>query len=147
MQPVGAFAEPEQVTFGRSTSGIEGSPEPGVLPRAMVRDEIDEDTELEVVRFGNQRIGVGQRAEVGVDVAIVGDVVAAVEQRRGIPRADPDGVDAELGKIRQPRPNAVEIADAIPVRVGERAWVDLVDDCATPPLGRLRHSKSTITGA
>jgi hypothetical protein len=86
------------------------------------------------VSLGDHRIGVVERAEVGIDVAIVGDVVAAVEQRRGIPRTDPEGVDAELGEITEPRPDAVDVADAVAVRVGERPRVDLVDDGAAPPL-------------
>ena len=44
-------------------------------------------------------VEVRQRPELGVDVAVVVDVVAAVGQRRGIERAEPHGVDAQVGQV------------------------------------------------
>ena len=48
------------------------------------------------------RVEIGQRAELRVDVAVVGDVVAHVRHRRGEDRRQPDRVDPELGDIGQP---------------------------------------------
>ena len=47
----------------------------------------------------DQRVEVGQRAEQRVDVAVVGDVVAAVGHRRGVERREPDRVDAEVAQV------------------------------------------------
>ena len=73
----------------------------------------------------------------GVDVAVVGHVVAGVGLGRRVERVQPDGVDAEVGDVGQPRPDAGQIADAVTVGVGEAADVDLIDDGVAPP-GRVR---------
>ena len=70
-----------------------------MLVRAVVRHDVDDHPEPEPVRLGDQRLGVGERAEQRVDVAVVGDVVAAVGQRGGVPGGEPEGVDAELGEV------------------------------------------------
>ena len=42
----------------------------------------------------DERVEVGERAQATVDIAVVGDVVAAVGQRGRIERVQPDGIDA-----------------------------------------------------
>ena len=80
-------------------------------------------------------------AEQRLDVAVVGHVVAAVGHRRRVERRDPDGVDAEVAQVRQPGPDAGQVADAVAVAVGEAADVDLVDDRAAPPVGGCGRSR------
>ena len=46
-----------------------------------------------------KRAKVAQRAVVGVDARVVGDVVAVVAQRRGVERQQPDGGDAEVVQV------------------------------------------------
>ena len=88
----------------------------------------------------DERVHVVERAEQRVDGSIVGDVVAAVGQRRRVERRQPDRVDAEVAQVGQLRPDARDVADAIAIGVGERADVDLVDDRVPPPCTRrLRH--------
>ena len=79
-------------------------------------------------------VEVGERAEERVDVAVVGDVVAGVLLRRALERAQPDGVDAEVGEVVEVRRDAGEVADAVARAVGEGARVDLVDHGGAPPL-------------
>ena len=93
-----------------------------MLVAAVVRHEVDQHPQAEVVGGGDEPVGVGERAEVGVDVAVVGDVVAAVGERRRVPRTHPDGVDTEPGEVRQPVDDAVHVAGAVAVSVGERPW-------------------------
>ena len=69
----------------------------------------------------------------GIDVAVVGDVVAEIGHRRGIDRRDPDRIDAEPDEIIEPRQDAGQIADAVAVRVLKGARIDLIDDAALPP--------------
>ena len=90
------------------------------------------------MRGGDQVVEVVQGAELGRDVAVVGHVVAAVGQRRGIERAEPDRVDAQAGQVADPRRDAREVTDAVAVAVGEAARVDLVDRRLTPPVGVQR---------
>src|SRR5690606_1605724 len=73
--------------------------------------------------------------EGGVDPAVVGDVVAAVGHRGGVPGGEPERVDAEVPQVGQARADAREVAHAVAVGVGERADVHLVDDRVAPPGG------------
>src|SRR5690606_6530329 len=68
------------------------------------------------------------------DRAVVGDVVAAVGQRRRVPGVDPDGVDAEPGEVVELAAQAGDVAGAVTVPVGEAADVHLVDDGVAPPV-------------
>jgi hypothetical protein len=105
-----------------------------MVGRRVVRDEVDDHPDPVVGRLGDERLGLGRAAELGVDLAIVGDVVAAVAQRRAIPRVDPHGVDPEVAQIAQTRPHPGDVAGAVAVAVGERPDVDLVDDGVAPPV-------------
>ena len=84
-----------------------------------------------------ERVEVGERAELGGDVGVVGDVVAEVGERAGVDGAEPDRVDAQGGigpaQVVEAPEDAGEVADAVAVRIGEAAWVDLVEDGALPP--------------
>ena len=91
------------------------------------------DPDAERVRLGEQRVEVGQRAEQRVDVARVGDVVAAVGHRRAVERRQPQRVDAELVQVGQPLAHPDQVTDAVAVAVGEAARVDLVEDRGRPP--------------
>ena len=81
---------------------------------------------------GEQRVEVGQRAEHRVDVARVGDVVAAVGHGGAVERREPDRVDAELDEVVEALPHADQVAGAVAVAVGEAAGVDLVEDRGAP---------------
>jgi hypothetical protein len=76
---------------------------------------------------------VVHRPVVGMHAVEVGDVVAAVAQRRGVHRQQPDDVDAEplqvVELLRQPAEVAVAVAGA----VVEPAQVDLVEDRGLEP--------------
>jgi hypothetical protein len=85
-------------------------------------------------RLGHQPVKVLQRAVLRVDVLVVGDVVAEIHLRRGINGREPDGVDAQFLQVVEPRGNAVQVADAVSVRVLKTARVDLVDDGVLPPV-------------
>jgi hypothetical protein len=52
----------------------------------VVDDELAHDTQPEAVRLAQEILEVLEVAEVGVDVAVVGDVVAVVAERRRIER-------------------------------------------------------------
>ena len=72
-----------------------------MLVGGVVRDDVDRHPDPALVRVGEQRVEVGERAELRVDVRVVGDVVAVVGLRRGIERRQPERIDAELLQIRQ----------------------------------------------
>jgi hypothetical protein len=76
-----ALAEHVALALGRARTGGEGSLEPLVLVGGVVGHHVDDDLEAELVRTGDHGVGVGERAEDGVDVAVVRDVVAGVRLR------------------------------------------------------------------
>ena len=55
------------------------------------------------------------RAEIGIDVAVVGNVVAVVAARARIERQQPQRGDAEIAQIVEPLGQAGKIADAVAV--------------------------------
>jgi hypothetical protein len=106
----------------------------------VVGDEIKDDFEAEGVSLGDQALAIGKRPEAGIDVAVIGDVITEIGHRRWVERAHPNRVHAECGKIVKAPADAVEIANAVAVRVLKRARIDLVDDRGLPPFGFHRHS-------
>jgi len=108
--------------------------------RSMAQDLVDHNGQAEPVGLGNEVIEVRERPEHGVNVAVRGDIVAEVLHGRREERRDPDAVHAEASDVFQALANALEIADAIAVAVGEAARIDLVDDAAAPPWRRRAHS-------
>ena len=61
--------------------GVTGPLEPRVLVRGVIDDEFDQDPDAAVVRRFDERAEVVHRAEGGVDVAVVRDVVTVVAHR------------------------------------------------------------------
>ena len=110
---------------------------PGMLVGGMVRHEIKDDLEAACVRELKKRIEVRERAEKGVDGAVVANVIPKVSHRRGKDRGDPNRVDSEIDQVLQSERNPLEIADAVPIRVLERSWIDLVDHSPLPPNARF----------
>ena len=121
---------------------------------AVVRYKIDQHPQAVVVCAGNEVVCLPEGAEVRMDVAIVADVVPAVGHRGRIPRIYPDCVDAELGEIGQAVDDAEDVPRAITVVIGKRSRVDLVNDCAAPPIGitgmghaRILRAADRVAGA
>ena len=123
--------------------------EPRMLVGGVVDHQLGDHPHAARMRRGDEALGVGQRAVVGMHAAIVGDVVAVVEARRGIERQQPDRVDAEIGDVVELGDQAGEIADAVVVGIEERLDVQLVDDRVLVPerivgqRGRARRGRAT----
>ena len=112
-----------------------------MVPRGVIRNEVDEDANAVCPRIRDELLGLGGGSELFVDLPVVGHVVPTVEERRAVPRIDPEGVDPETFEVRQASAHAGDVARAVAVAVGERPDVDLVDDRVAPPLvtdGRRR---------
>src|SRR5947199_784108 len=96
------------------------------------------------MRLLDELLEVVDRAVVGVDAEEVGDVVAAVAERRAVHRQQPDAVDAEPLEEVELLDQAAKVAAAVVVAVEEAADVDLVEDGVLEPEGvplepLLRH--------
>ena len=99
----------------------------------MVGDDVHHDPDADGACVPDERVELVEIAVVGLDVEVVGDVVAVIGLRRRVARVEPDRVDAEVGEVRQAAADSGEITDAVVVRVGERPHVQLVDDRRLPP--------------
>jgi hypothetical protein len=79
--PLGVVGPDVELTRGAAL-GCPASPlEPRVLIGGVVADELGDDLEAAQVRLADQVLDVSERAIVGVDRGVVGDVVAVVLQR------------------------------------------------------------------
>ena len=99
----------------------------------MVRDEIQNHFQAVLMRVFQQIEKILHRAENWVNAGIVADVVAEIRHRRRINGAEPDRGDAQGLQIRQPEPDAVQIADAVAVAVLKAARINLIHDSGFPP--------------
>jgi hypothetical protein len=135
-----AAARPHVVPrpLGAARRRLPGGAEPLVVDGGVVADQVDRHPQAVGVGFRDERVEVLEVAEHGVDGARVGHVVAVVGHGRGVERREPQRVDAEQFQVAQPRPHALQVADAVAVGVAEAGDVDLVHDGVAPP-GPLRH--------
>jgi hypothetical protein len=109
----------------------------------MVRDEIEYDPDSAFCGLAHELLRVGERAERGIDAAVVGDVVAPVLVGRGRDGIEPDAVDTEPLQVIETRRDAAQVADAVAVRVHVRPRIDLVQHPVAPPNApRLVHRHS-----
>src|ERR1022692_60807 len=101
--------------------------------RAVVGDDVDDDPDLQGGGVGDESVEIFQGAEPRVNVEIVGDVVAAVVQRRRVEGVQPDGVHSEVGEVGQAGAYPLEVTFTAGVGIGETARIHLVHDGVTPP--------------
>ena len=126
------------IPVGMRVVPVAGGLEPGMLVGRVVDHQIHHDLQTAPVRLGEQLVHVLQRAEQRVDVLVVGDVVAVVVLRRPVDRGQPQHVHAKISQIIETAGDALQVADAVAVRVLEGTRVDLVDHRVGPPRVRGR---------
>ncbi len=107
--------------------------EPGVLVRGMIDDELCHHPESEAVRLSQHGSKIVECPVLGMNVLVVGDVVAVILEGRGVERHQPDGIDAEVADIPELRCETLKIADTVIVRIQERPDVELIDDGVLVP--------------
>ena len=105
-----------------------GALEPVVLVGGVIDDEFGDDAQPALLGFLDEALEILHRPEIGIDVAIVGDVIAVVAAGRGIERQQPQRGDAEVLQIAELLGQPGEIADAVIVAVGKGLDVELIDD-------------------
>ena len=105
-----------------------------MLVAGVVHDEVDDHPDVALVRLVEEVVEVLDRADLGEDVGVVGDVVPAVAQRRGEERRHPQAVDAEPLEVVELLGQPLEVAGAVAVGVAERADQHLVEDGRLEPV-------------
>ena len=111
--------------------------EPRVLARGVVHHEVGDHAHPALVRRLDERRELVERPELRRDREEVRDVVAAVPERRGVERQEPDAVDPEPLEVVELLAEAAEVAHAVVGGVEEGARVELVEDGRLEPV-RLR---------
>jgi len=104
-----------------------------MLIGGMIDDQLGDHLQPAPVRLADQIAEILPRAESGMDVAVIGDIVAVVAHRRRIERQQPYRVDAQVLEIGKLFGQAAEIPDAVVVAVAEGLDVQLVDDRVLVP--------------
>jgi hypothetical protein len=144
---------PDVPVAARAAGVAAGLLEPRVVGRRVVHHQVCDHADPALVGLLDERLEVVDRPVVGMDGVEVGDVVAAVAQRRGVHRQQPDAVDAEPLQVVQLLDQPAEIAGAVVVPVEEAANVDLVEDrrleperVPLEPVPGLRHGRSRRFG-
>lgn len=104
----------------------------------MVGHDVDDDLDAARVSRSDHVIEVVKRAETWVDIAVVRHIIAAIDKRRRVKRAQPDGLDTQPLKIVHLLGNARDIAQTRTSRILKRARVDLIDRGIGHPRARRR---------
>ena len=94
----GSGPEPEAFPLSRPGRRGEGGAKPRVLVGDVVRNDVDDRADPESRGLGDQLLRFLQCPEGRIDRPVVRDVVTPVGQRRRVPRAEPEGVDSEIGR-------------------------------------------------
>ena len=95
---IGVAPDVEVALRGTGRRGA-GRLEPGVLIGRVVDDKFGDHLQSEPMRLVQHRAKIVERAELRMDILIVGDVVAVVLERRGIEGHQPDRVDAQISDV------------------------------------------------
>ena len=114
--------------------GIAAGLKPGVGGGGVVDDQVHNDAHTTRLGLGDEAVHILHRAEVGVDAAVVADVVAVILVGGGIHGAEPQEGHTQVLQLVQLGDDAWNVADAVAVGVAEAAGIDLVDNGFLPPI-------------
>src|SRR5262245_22549597 len=104
-----------------------------MLVGRMIDDELGEHSQLSPPCLLYEATEIRHRAEIGIDRAVVRNVIAVVTAGRGIERLQPKRGDAEVLQVVEFFGQPYEIADAVVVAVGECLDMKLIDDRVLEP--------------
>ena len=86
-----------------------------MLVGGVVEDHVEHESDASFVCLADKLVKVVHCAEHGVDIAVIGHVVAAILERAHKERRDPQVVDAQIGQVVETLRDALEIAHAVAV--------------------------------
>ena len=121
------------VVVGVLVVRLAGALEPDVFVGGVVDHEVHDESHVAVVHLGEQSVEVRHRAVLFENRPVVPDVVAVVLVGRVVQRVHPDDVHAQVVEVVQSFDDALDVPDAVAVRVVEALRVYLVDERLLPP--------------
>jgi hypothetical protein len=101
--------------------------------RCVVGDQVDQDMQATPVRLGDDRAKGGRVTEPRVDLAVAGDAVTVIGQRRAVERGQPDEADPQPREVVKPPADPGQIAEPVAVAAGKRWDIDLRAGGPLPP--------------
>src|SRR5262249_33865286 len=103
-----------------------------------VDDQRGDEAQVAPLRLRHESAEVAHAAEGGIDVAVIGNVVAVIAPRAWVERQQPQRGDAKVAQVVELLGEPGEITDAVAVAVAERLYVQLVDDRVLEPQAIVR---------
>ena len=100
---------------------------------AVVYNQIHQNVHAALLSFCNQAVHIFHGAKAGVNVIIIGNIVALVCQRRAIARGKPDDIYAKILQVIQLLYNSRQIADSVTVCIVKALRVNLIGNLILPP--------------
>ncbi len=125
----------------RAVRGAARGLEPGVLVGGVVHHQVGDHPDAPLVCLVDQRHEVADVPVIGQHGHVVGDVVAAVAQRRGVDRQQPDAVDAQPLQVVEPVDQPAQVAVAVVGGILEAAHEHLVEHRALVPFRVPRRAE------
>ena len=118
-----------------------------MLVGGVIQHHLGDDAHAAAMRLLQKVLKIAQRAVGGMDVVVVGDIVAVVAPGERKEGQQPDGGDAQVLQVIQFLGEAAEIAHAVVVAVVERADVDFIDDRVfVPESVRVESGVEVVAG-
>jgi hypothetical protein len=82
---------------------------------------------------GKKLVQIVIRSISGRNRLVVGNIIPTIPEWRDEARVDPEGVASKTVDVLQLGNDAIDISDAVPIRVTERLGIDFVEDGITHP--------------
>src|SRR6478609_6997926 len=122
-----------------SPPAVTAGGEPGMFVAGVRQYLVQNDLEPAIMRTLQQGLEILEGAVIGMDIPIVGNVIAPVAVGRRMNRRQPDRIHAQSLDVIELCRQAGEIALPVTIAVAETADIDLIDRGATPPWRWRRH--------
>ena len=119
---------------------------PGMVVGGVIDDQLGDHPDAVIVGCFEKLLEVVERAVMGMNARVVGDVVAVVFQRRRIKGQEPERRDPKVLQVWQLLGQASEVADAVARAVGEGPNVGLVNNGVLVP-ERVNGGHGEIPGS
>src|SRR5437016_2377713 len=128
----------------RLLSGFETFNKPRMLIRRMREHLVGHDLQPARMRFPKQVVEVCVATVFRIDDVVIRNVVTPVAIGRRVDWRQPDGIDAQRGNVVELRDQSFEVTDAVAIRIGEAADIDLIDGSAAPPGRAFAHTSFSL---
>ena len=99
-----------------------------MLGGGVVEHHVQHQADAAPVRLADKLLQILHRAVARVNGTVVGHIIAVVALGRGEERRQPEIVNAQVGEVVQFRGDALQIAEAVTIRIHEGFRVNLVDN-------------------